>query len=119
MFFCIARHEIRVGGRKLIGSAQRVYRTADGDPVVLQHGSILMSDAHALLPVYLRGRVFGVTSRRVEALRARSTSLREVLPTAPDDDAILRAFRGGFEATSALWEARDIVEQVNPQEVNT
>lgn len=48
-FKSAGRHEIRIGGRKLVGSAQR--RT---EGVFLQHGSILTGPAHCDLPRYLR-----------------------------------------------------------------
>jgi lipoate-protein ligase A len=48
-FKSAGRHEVSVGGRKLIGSAQR--RTAG---VFLQHGSILAGPRHLELPGFLR-----------------------------------------------------------------
>ncbi len=47
-FKSAGQHEIRVGGRKLVGSAQR--RTAG---VFLQHGSILTGPRHLRLPEFL------------------------------------------------------------------
>ena len=49
-FNSAGRHELTVGGRKVVGSAQR--RTADG---FLQHGSILTGPAHADLLACLSG----------------------------------------------------------------
>ncbi|MDR2592266.1 MAG: lipoate--protein ligase family protein [Chitinispirillales bacterium] len=48
-FLAPNRDEIMVGGRKLVGSAQK--RTADG---VLQHGSIPINANYRNLPMYLR-----------------------------------------------------------------
>jgi lipoate-protein ligase A len=47
-FASAARHELQVGGRKLVGSAQR--RAARG---LLQQGSILLGDGHLRLADYL------------------------------------------------------------------
>ena len=48
-FASTARHEIEVGGRKLVGSAQR--RTQNG---LLQQGSVLLGDGHLRLADYVR-----------------------------------------------------------------
>jgi lipoyl(octanoyl) transferase len=48
-FASTARHEIEVGGRKLVGSAQR--RTLSG---LLQQGSLLLGDGHRRLADYAR-----------------------------------------------------------------
>ncbi|MDG5815831.1 lipoate--protein ligase family protein [Chitinispirillales bacterium ANBcel5] len=68
------RDEVMVGGRKLVGSAQK--RTIDG---VLQHGSIPLSCAYRRLPEYLQ---IDDKSRRVQkrALEAKSISINEVNP---------------------------------------
>ncbi|HEY3875040.1 MAG TPA: hypothetical protein VGM92_06160 [Candidatus Kapabacteria bacterium] len=47
-FASVARHEVSWNGKKVIGSAQRRF----GD-VVLQHGSILLTEDHLLLPELL------------------------------------------------------------------
>jgi len=49
-FGSAARWEILLGGRKLVGSAQKI-----GPSGVLQHGSILTGDGHRRLPLYLSG----------------------------------------------------------------
>ncbi len=54
-FKSAGKHEIRVGGRKLVGSAQR--RTQG---VFLQHGSILTGRRHLQLPKFLLPRESGV-----------------------------------------------------------
>ena len=58
-FMSTARHEVTVGGRKLVGSAQR--RTAHG---LLQQGSVLLGDSHSRLADYLR-----IDDGRREAIR--------------------------------------------------
>jgi lipoate-protein ligase A len=49
-FASTARHEVVLGGRKLVGSAQR--RTANA---LLQQGSLLLGDGHLRLADYLTG----------------------------------------------------------------
>jgi len=116
-FSGVARNEVCVGGRKLIGSAQRIYRTPAGDRVILQHGSILLSDAHTLLPVYLKHRSPGKTAQNIRDLQKRSTSLYEVLGNIPDIGAIMEAFQRGFEDTPALWAIPAAQKNIHPEEV--
>lgn len=53
-FTASARYEIEWRGRKLVGSAQRRYRSSEhGREVVLQHGSLLIGSAHKRLVDYL------------------------------------------------------------------
>lgn len=72
-FKSAGRHEIRVGGRKLIGSAQR--RTGGA---FLQHGSILTGPAHQDLPRYLRAGSTGDEISPAE-LAAATTDLGQLL----------------------------------------
>lgn len=110
-FSGIARNEIRVRGRKLVGSAQRIYRAEIGDRVILQHGSILMSDAHALLPVYLNARGRGTALHQVQKLRERSTSVGQECGTRVPAEEVMEAIRKGFEAAPALWLAGAMEDQ--------
>ncbi len=71
-FASVSRYEICVGGKKLVGSAQRTW-----PDVMLQHGSILLGPAHARIETYLRGG--GGTARSRGMLAARTTSVSEVL----------------------------------------
>jgi len=71
-FQSAGRHEVTVGGRKLIGSAQR--RHPDR---FLQHGSILTGPAHVDLLDCLRGEDNGPARRA--ALLAATTNLGELL----------------------------------------
>jgi hypothetical protein len=63
-FASVSRHEIVIGERKLVGSAQR--RTARG---LLQQGSVLLGAGHLRLAAYLR-----VPSTEREAVRATLAS---------------------------------------------
>jgi lipoate-protein ligase A len=76
-FKSAGRHEVSVGGRKLIGSAQR--RTAG---VFLQHGSILAGGRHLDLPRFLVGE--GARSTAAAAALGRvTTDLGQLLGTNP------------------------------------
>jgi lipoate-protein ligase A len=82
-FASTTRHEIAVGSRKIVGSAQR--RTAGG---LLQHGSILIGPAHARLGRYLRPAMderllLGMTTDLGAELR-RAVSAEEVARSVRD-----------------------------------
>jgi lipoate-protein ligase A len=89
-FAAVSSHEITVGGRKLVGSAQRRLERA-----ILQHGSIPV--------VAERGRlaalVPGDSARRVQRLEETMVSLAEVLGEPPDPEAVAAAVAEGFAAT--------------------
>ena len=73
-FQSAGQHEVKVGGRKLIGSAQR---RAGG--VFLQHGSILTGPAHLRLLDCLGGDRRGTTCAAEEGLAQVATDLGELL----------------------------------------
>jgi lipoyl(octanoyl) transferase len=52
-FASSARYEVQIYGKKLVGSAQRRFTSTDLPEVVLQHGSILLSEDHKNLVKYL------------------------------------------------------------------
>jgi lipoate-protein ligase A len=91
-FVSSGRFEVVVGGRKLIGSAQRRAGRA-----LLQHGSLLMDRRHADLAGFLAG----LSDRERDELRAslesRTASLESVLGRAVAFDDVARAVRRGFE----------------------
>ncbi len=53
-FSASARYEVQIGGKKLVGSAQRRFSVPGGPEVVLQHGSILLGTEHRMLSEILR-----------------------------------------------------------------
>ncbi len=95
-FVSSARHEIMVGGKKLVGSAQRRYAAANGGEIVLQHGSILIGPEHRRLIEFL---VLTPDQREYleEQLTMRTTDLREVLGVGVSFDDVALAVRRGFE----------------------
>jgi lipoyl(octanoyl) transferase len=52
-FSSTGRYEIKCGGKKLVGSAQRRYASGHGEEVVLQHGSILLGPDHRRMVEFL------------------------------------------------------------------
>ena len=92
-FASSTRHEIAVGGRKIVGSALR--RARGG---ALQHGSILLGAAHARLGRYLR------TPVGEEALLAKATDLSAVLGRFVAAEEVALAVRGTL---AALWGPED------------
>ncbi len=76
-FASSARYELMYEGRKVVGSAQKLY-SKDGQNVVLQHGSILLGKAHECLADVLN---LGNDTEREEVrrvIRTQSVSLQEV-----------------------------------------
>lgn len=98
-FKSAGRHEVRVGGRKVIGSAQRRQRG-----VFLQHGSILTGPRHRDLVRFLPGRKDAAGGLGAE-LAAVTTDLGELLgvePTAARHDAWACRLVEAFAATFGL-----------------
>jgi len=95
-FRSTGRHEISVGGRKIIGSAQR--RTGG---VFLQHGSILAGPRHLELPSFLLPEV----NRSPEDLAAVTTDLGQLLgtpPTGTNLEALAPRLAEAFASTLGL-----------------
>ncbi len=90
-FVSAGRFEIVVGGRKLVGSAQR---RAEG--AVLQHGSLLLDGTHAGLAdlVHARNERERAVLRR--SLESKTTDLSTILGRGVAFDEIAPAIRGGF-----------------------
>ena len=98
-FRSAGRYEISVGGRKLVGSAQRRTRGC-----FLQHGSILAGPGHLDLPRYLVPEADGAGTSR-ETLAAATTDLVQVLDRNLDAaalDELARVLVGCFAAALDL-----------------
>jgi lipoate-protein ligase A len=85
-FRSAGKHELKVGGRKIVGSAQR-----RSGGVFLQHGSILAGPRHLELPALLGGRSAGEAD--AQALALVTTDLAQLLqtvqtPSVLDDHAL-------------------------------
>jgi len=95
-FRSAGRHEISVGGKKIIGSAQR--RTGG---VFLQHGSILAGHRHLDLPTFFRQEARG----DLGDLAAVTTDLGQLLGAAltpADLDALAGRLANAFSRTLEL-----------------
>jgi lipoate-protein ligase A len=113
-FAALSSHEITVGGRKLVGSAQRRFVRA-----ILQHGSIPL--------VAERGRlaalVPGDSAHALGLLEAAMVSLAEVLGGPPDPEVVAAALTEGFAAvldvrfTEGAWDPAEeaIVAQLEAE----
>ena len=90
-FAFTARHEVRAGGRKLIGSALRRYERA-----LLQQGSILLDESHAWLPRYLRG-FQGSLNLLTETLRTKTATVSELARRTVTAEEVVPCVVTGFE----------------------
>jgi lipoate-protein ligase A len=92
-FASAARNELLAHGKKIVGSAQRRFRQG-----TLQHGSILLDEAHDKLPDFLAG---DEAAREIERrrLQEHTTTLREVCDRTITFDEAASALRRGFVET--------------------
>ncbi|MEW6653198.1 MAG: hypothetical protein AB1394_06985 [Bacteroidota bacterium] len=90
-FASTAKSEVKFGGKKLIGSAQRKLNN-----VILQHGSILCGAFHQKLACYLN-----TDSKSKELLRdeliSRTTEIETILNEEVDYDKLKNCLAAGFE----------------------
>ncbi len=77
-FTASAKYELHAEGRKLVGSAQR-----RSDNVILQHGSLLLSDKHKMLPQFLRYDDERVLSNIAGDLDRKTVSVYEMTGYVP------------------------------------
>jgi lipoate-protein ligase A len=89
-FASAARNELLAGGKKIVGSAQRRFRQG-----TLQHGSILLDEAHGKLPDFLAGDEAARTVER-RRLEEHTTTLRKICGRAITFDEAAAALRRGF-----------------------
>ncbi len=106
-FVSTGRAELLVGGRKLVGSAQRRHRHA-----FLQHGSLLVGQAHEeLVDVLAAPRRDAALAAAMRAeLRRSTTTLAALLGRTPSFDelaqALVAAFQDGLENAALSRSAR-------------
>ena len=91
-FASSGRFEVVVGGRKLVGSAQR--RAGRG---VLQHGSLLIDSRHADIAGLVAGLSGGERDELRRSLEAQTATLEGVLGRVVSFGETARAIRAGFE----------------------
>ncbi len=118
-FSTSARDEVKVDGRKLIGSAQRRYARPDGSSVVLQHGSILMGPEHLRIVEFLNGVADSERERMRDLLQQKTNNLWEILgrriPFDEAADALRRGFEEGWNIQFADGFAMDATAQSTTQ----
>ncbi len=78
-FTASARYELQVDGRKLVGSAQRRNRN-----VLLQHGSLPLSERHKELCRFIAGSDSEVFKEIRDEMERKTTSLEEILGYIPE-----------------------------------
>ncbi|MBI4544145.1 MAG: lipoate--protein ligase family protein [Gemmatimonadetes bacterium] len=96
-FGAAAPGEVVVGGRKLVGSAQRCERRS-----VLQHGSVLLGGGQERVFELLVGAERG--ARAFPA--ARPITLEELLGSPPEWPVLVAALRAGFQEMLGIRLAR-------------
>jgi lipoate-protein ligase A len=96
-FSSSARYEIEYHGKKLVGSAQRRIGST-----VLQHGSILLGDAHLRLTEYLAVDET-IRERLRQDMIGHTITLNEIARTEISFELLHSRIREGFEKT---WQIR-------------
>ncbi|HQG46612.1 MAG TPA: lipoate--protein ligase family protein [bacterium] len=90
-FASAIRYELGHDGKKAIGSAQRRF-----GPVALQHGSILLGDAHLQLVDYLSRREEGWQLQARRFMQEKTLCLNEIAPRPLEYSQVAAALRDGF-----------------------
>ncbi|MBI3787146.1 MAG: lipoate--protein ligase family protein [Ignavibacteriales bacterium] len=108
-FTSSARYEIGVGGRKLVGSAQRRYACSHGE-VILQHGSILLGPDHKRMVDFL---AIDDTARAFigQDLNDKTTDLGSILQRTITFEEIAPMIRLGFEEAWGIRFAQSVEQQ--------
>lgn len=98
-FASVARYEIHIGGRKLVGSAQRRFSRPDGQEVVLQHGSILLGEDHRRMVDFLKGLAADQRDQLKRELGQNTVDLSFALGRKVQFEEVVSVLRWGFERT--------------------
>jgi lipoate-protein ligase A len=101
-FSASARYEVQIGGRKLVGSAQRRFTVPDLPEVVLQHGSILLGPEHALLAEILKLEDDGVKQRIIRDIEQKTIDLSTAVGRTVTFGEAASAVRSGFARTMGI-----------------
>ncbi len=96
-FSSSARYEIQIGGRKLVGSAQRRFAGSDGIDVVLQHGSLLLGGDHKRLVQFLRLENESLRAQLASDMEQKTIDLSTALGRVVPFEEVADALRTGFE----------------------
>ena len=93
-FTASARNELQVKGRKLVGSAQ--HRSGN---VILQHGSVVLSEKHKMLVELLCCRDEKVLADITDDLDRKTVSLHELIGCIPDHTTLVKAMIAAISQT--------------------
>jgi len=96
-FASAARYEIHVCGNKLVGSAQRRFARANGEEVVLQHGSILLGPDHLRIVEFLKMPSGSDPECLRKELKEKTTDLSSALGRRAMFNEVAEAVQRGFE----------------------
>lgn len=96
-FSTSARYEVQINGKKLVGSAQRKFSSAEYPDVVLQHGSILLGTEHTLLPAILNVDHEAMKEKIISDIEKKTIDLSTALHRTVQFDEVVSVIRGGFE----------------------
>lgn len=109
-FTASAKYELEVGGKKLVGSAQRRFNTERGD-VLLQHGSILLSPKHKDLTKFLNAS--DEVKKRIEAdLDRKTVSVSEITGDYPAHESAAAAMVASFGEIYCVQPERIALEEL-------
>lgn len=115
-FTASARYEIEWEGRKLVGSAQRRFRSPRSThDVVLQHGSILIGPAHKRLVEYLLLPDLTTRQQLTQQLDQKTIDLSCLKGGQIDLDELAACIRRGFEEEWGVVFSQD--QSPQPQNV--
>lgn len=98
-FSASARYEVQVGGKKLVGSAQRRFSAPDLPEVVLQHGSILLGPEHKLLAEIMNVDNAEIRNKIVQDIEMKTIDLSTAMGRTVTFGEAASAVRSGFERT--------------------
>ena len=101
-FASVARYEIHVSGRKLVGSAQRRFARPDGKEVVLQHGSILLGEDHRRIVGFLKGMKDSQRDSLKLELAQNTIDLSSALGRRVLFEEVVPLLRWGFEKSGGI-----------------
>lgn len=106
-FVSNSRYEITVGGKKLIGSAQKLERKT-----FIQHGSIPLGDGKVSLSGLLREK--NIRDKMKKKLEEKSTNLEKTLKRRVEYQEVISALKRGF---SRFFDVTMVEEELTPKEL--
>ena len=108
-FVSNSRYEITVGGKKLIGSAQKREKSS-----FIQHGSIPLSNGKVSLPEFLREK--NIRDDMKKKLEEKSTNLERVSKRRVECQEVISALKRGF---SRFFDVKMVEEELSQKELQT